>query len=67
MSDDYTLNLQQLVEMFPDMDREVVDMVLRDSAGLVDPAVNVLLNMNDLEYKPDEQVSNIIKKRGERI
>ncbi|KAJ1914941.1 hypothetical protein GGI13_000266 [Coemansia sp. RSA 455] len=55
MSDDYTLNLQQLVEMFPDMDREVVDMVLRDSAGLVDPAVNVLLNMNDLEYKPDEQ------------
>ncbi|KAJ2891256.1 hypothetical protein GGI21_000797 [Coemansia aciculifera] len=56
MSDDaYTLNLQQLAEMFPDMDREVVDMVLRDSAGALDPAVNILLNMNDKDYKPEEQ------------
>ncbi|KAJ2055770.1 hypothetical protein GGI17_006522 [Coemansia sp. S146] len=55
MSDDYTLNLQQLAEMFPDMDREVVDIVLRDSAGLLQPAANVLLSMNDLEYKPEEE------------
>ncbi|KAJ2881423.1 hypothetical protein H4R27_004087 [Coemansia aciculifera] len=55
MSDDYTLNLQQLAEMFPDMDREVVDIVLRDSAGLLEPATNVLLSMNDLEFKPEEE------------
>ncbi|KAJ2740167.1 hypothetical protein GGI19_007183 [Coemansia pectinata] len=57
MSDDYTLNLQQLAEMFPDMDREVVDIVLRDSAGLLEPATNVLLSMNDLEFKPEEEVN----------
>ncbi|KAJ2457273.1 hypothetical protein GGF42_002778 [Coemansia sp. RSA 2424] len=55
MSDDYSLNLRQLAELFPDMDSEVVDMVLRDSAGALDPAVNVLLSMNDPDFKPEER------------
>ncbi|KAJ2491455.1 hypothetical protein IWW47_005049 [Coemansia sp. RSA 2052] len=37
------------------MDSEVVDMVLRDSAGALDPAVNVLLSMNDPDFKPEER------------
>ncbi|KAJ2741512.1 hypothetical protein GGI20_005139 [Coemansia sp. BCRC 34301] len=55
MTDDYSQNLQQLVELFPDMDREVVDVVLRDSAGALDTAAEVLLNMNDPDYQTDEQ------------
>ncbi|KAJ2461524.1 hypothetical protein GGI02_005650, partial [Coemansia sp. RSA 2322] len=53
---DYSRNLQQLTELFPDMDAEVVDMVLRDNAGLVDPSVNVLLSMNDPDFKPDPAI-----------
>ncbi|KAJ1932375.1 hypothetical protein GGF37_007076, partial [Kickxella alabastrina] len=55
MSDDYARNLSSLNELFPDMDKEVVDMVLRDNAGLIEPSVTILLGMNDPSYKPEEQ------------
>ncbi|KAJ1900782.1 hypothetical protein LPJ66_001241 [Kickxella alabastrina] len=57
MSDDYARNLSSLNELFPDMDKEVVDMVLRDNAGLIEPSVTILLGMNDPSYKPEEQIS----------
>ncbi|KAJ2720963.1 hypothetical protein GGI07_004276 [Coemansia sp. Benny D115] len=55
MTDDYTDNLAKLWELFPEMDKEVIDMVLRDNAGLIDPSVTVLLGMNDPSYKPDAE------------
>ncbi|KAJ2826387.1 hypothetical protein GGI24_002926, partial [Coemansia furcata] len=55
MSDDYTPNLEQLRELFPLMDQDVVHSVLHTCAGQLDAAVNALLSMNDPEYKPEEQ------------
>ncbi|KAJ1937709.1 hypothetical protein EC988_007810, partial [Linderina pennispora] len=54
MTDDYSNNLQQLVELFPEVDREVLDAVLRSNAGLVEPSINAVLSMTDPEYKPEE-------------
>ncbi|KAJ1989338.1 hypothetical protein GGI26_005025 [Coemansia sp. RSA 1358] len=55
-STEYEASLKSLQELFPDMDKEVIDMVLRNNGGAVGPnVVNILLGMNDPSFKPEEQ------------
>ncbi|KAJ1828880.1 hypothetical protein LPJ56_000812 [Coemansia sp. RSA 2599] len=55
MGDEYTKTLAYLCELFPEMDRDVVETVLNQNGNLTDPTVSALLNMNDPTFKPDQQ------------
>ncbi|KAJ1961299.1 hypothetical protein GGI12_003322 [Dipsacomyces acuminosporus] len=61
MTDDYSVNLKQLLELFPALDREIVETVLRSNSGLVEPSIEALLSMADPEYKAEngEQQSSV--------
>ncbi|KAJ2712358.1 hypothetical protein H4R19_002799 [Coemansia spiralis] len=45
--------LQSLVELFPDMSKEVVDTILFNNRGQVDATINALLGLSDPAYQPD--------------
>ncbi|KAJ1882018.1 hypothetical protein H4R99_002581 [Coemansia sp. RSA 1722] len=55
MGDEYTNTLSYLCELFPEMDKDVVETVLNQNGNLPDPTVSALLNMNDPAFKPDQQ------------
>ncbi|KAJ1642564.1 hypothetical protein LPJ64_005602 [Coemansia asiatica] len=55
MGDEYTKTLSHLCELFPEMEKDVVETVLNQNGNLPDPTVSALLNMNDPTFKPDQQ------------
>ncbi|KAJ2387400.1 hypothetical protein GGI05_004094, partial [Coemansia sp. RSA 2603] len=61
MADEFTRALTSLHELFPEMDKEVVETVLRGNGGLTEPSVTMLLSMSDPSYKPDEQEETRMK------
>ncbi|KAJ2160598.1 hypothetical protein GGF46_002141 [Coemansia sp. RSA 552] len=47
--------LQQLSEMFPGVDRDVVKMILSNSSGNLQLSMNTLLEMTDPSFTPDQE------------
>ncbi|PIA12709.1 hypothetical protein COEREDRAFT_94954 [Coemansia reversa NRRL 1564] len=58
-------SMEALIELFPDMDKEVIETILYNNSGQMEATVNILLSMTDPEYKPDkidtETLENIQK------
>lgn len=59
MTDQFNVNLANLLECFPDVDPEVCESVLRANAGSLEPSVNTLLAMSDPNYKPEPTAPSI--------
>ncbi|KAJ2803605.1 hypothetical protein H4R20_002822 [Coemansia guatemalensis] len=61
MTNDYSEGMKALTELFPEMDTEVIETILSNNSGQVEPSVNALLSLSDPEYKPDEADSRRLK------